>query len=90
MQDIESYTKRDRERPKRDAKVGMLPPKLAQIIINLAAGQLPEEKLQNICDIPLGEPIPRRLLGQTVLDPFCGTGVILQEASADGLRRPRQ
>ncbi len=80
VQDIESYTKRDRGRPKRDAKVGMLPPKLAQIIINLAAGQMPEEKLQNICDIPASEPIPRRLLGQTVLDPFCGTGVILQEA----------
>lgn len=80
VQDIESYTRRDRERPKRDAKVGMLPPKLAQIIINLASGPLPEEKLQNICDIPAGEPIPRKLLGQTVLDPFCGTGVILQEA----------
>lgn len=84
VQDIEAYAKRDRERPKRDAKVGMLPPKLAQIIINLAAGQLPEEKLQNICDIPAGEPIPRPVLGQTVLDPFCGTGVILQEALLDG------
>ncbi len=80
VQDIEAYARRDRERPKRDAKVGMLPPKLAQTIINLAVGQLPEEKLQNICDIPAGEPIPRRLLGQTILDPFCGTGVILQEA----------
>lgn len=80
VQDIEAYTKRDRERPKRDARVGMLPPKLAQIIINLAVGQLPEEKLQNICDIPAGQPFPHRLLGQTVLDPFCGTGVILQEA----------
>lgn len=80
VQDIESYAKRDRERPKRDARVGMLPPKLAQIIINLAVGELPEEKLENICDIPADEPIPRRLLNKTVLDPFCGTGVILQEA----------
>jgi tRNA (guanine10-N2)-dimethyltransferase len=80
VQDIEAYARRDRQRPKRDAKVGMLPPKLAQIILNLAAGPLPQEKLQNICDIPLGEPIPRPLLNQTVLDPFCGTGVILQEA----------
>jgi len=38
VQDIHSYTIRDRERPKRDARVGMLPPKLAQIIINLATG----------------------------------------------------
>jgi tRNA (guanine10-N2)-dimethyltransferase len=84
VQDIESYTKRDRERPKRDAKVGMLPPKLAQIIINLAAGQLPEDKLESICDIPAGEPIPTPILGQKVLDPFCGTGVIMQEAMLMG------
>lgn len=35
-QNITSYTQRDRHRPKRDAFVGMLPPKLAQIIINLS------------------------------------------------------
>ena len=38
----------------------MLPPKLAQILINLATAGAPSG---------------------TVLDPFCGTGVILQEAS---------
>lgn len=80
VQDIEAYAKRDRARPGRDTRVGMLPPKLAQIIINLGAGRLPEDKLQDICDIPAGEPVPRPLLGKTVLDPFCGTGVILQEA----------
>ena len=84
VQDIESYTRRDRERPKRDAKVGMLPPKLAQIIINLAAGQLPEDKLESICDIPAGQLIPRPILDKTVLDPFCGTGVMLQEARLMG------
>lgn len=35
VHDIESYTSRDRARPSRDPKVGMLPPKLAQILINL-------------------------------------------------------
>ncbi len=84
VQDITSYTKRDRERPKRDSKVGMLPPKLAQIIINLSVGKLPEDKLESICDIPAGEPIPRKLIGKTVLDPFCGTGVVLQEAALMG------
>ncbi len=84
VQNITSYTVRDRERPKRDARVGMLPPKLAQIIINLASGQLPEDKLANICDIPAGEKIPRPQLDQTVLDPFCGTGVVLQEAALMG------
>jgi tRNA (guanine10-N2)-dimethyltransferase len=61
-QDINAYAARDQMRPKRDARVGMLPPKLAQTIINLSGAQ-PD---------------------QTVLDPFCGTGVILQEALLDG------
>jgi len=80
VQDIESYTLRDRQRPKRDAKVGMLPPKLAQIIINLAVGEIPKDKLESICDIPADKEIPQPNLGQTILDPFCGTGVVLQEA----------
>lgn len=84
VQNIDAYARRDRERPARDAKVGMLPPKLAQIIINLSVGQLPEEKLQNICDIPADQPVPFNLLNKTILDPFCGTGVLLQEASLMG------
>ena len=59
VQDIDAYAKRDQARPARDTKVGMLPPKLAQILINLC-GILPE--------------------GSRILDPFCGTGVVLQEA----------
>ena len=38
VQNITAYTRRDRHRPKRDAFVGMLPPKLAQIMLNLAMG----------------------------------------------------
>ncbi len=68
VQDITSYAARDQQRPKRDARVGMLPPKLAQIIVNLAAGGLKtEDRGPNMNSV-------------TVLDPFCGTGVILQEA----------
>ena len=59
VQDIDAYARRDQARPARDAKVGMLPPKLAQILINLC-GILPQ--------------------GARILDPFCGTGVVLQEA----------
>jgi len=58
VQDIDAYAARDQARPMRDAKVGMLPPKLAQIIINLA----------------------NPTLAGVVIDPFCGTGVLLQEA----------
>ncbi len=61
IQDINEYSRRDFKRPYRDSKNGMLPPKLAQIIINLGAGKA-------------------KIIDQTILDPFCGTGVILQEA----------
>lgn len=81
VQDIEAYSRRDRQRPKRDTRVGMLPPKLAQMIINLAIGGLPAESRQSVCDIPPQEPIPpKHYEGVYLLDPFCGTGVILQEA----------
>ncbi len=86
IQDIEAYAARDQARPSRDAKVGMLPPKLAQIIINLAVGTLPADKLASICEIPAGEVIPRPELDQTILDPFCGTGVVLQEALLMGYK----
>jgi tRNA (guanine10-N2)-dimethyltransferase len=59
VQDIERYSKRDFGRPRRDTRVGMLPPKLAQMMLNLA------------------KVSPDR----TVLDPFCGTGVVLMEAA---------
>jgi tRNA G10 N-methylase Trm11 len=62
-QNITAYARRDQERPKRDAFVGMLPPKLAQIMINLAVSK------------ELASVHPR------ILDPFCGTGVVLQEAA---------
>jgi SAM-dependent methyltransferase len=73
VQDIEAYAARDQARPKRDARVGMLPPKLAQILINLAVGDL-ESKLPESDNKAFG------LTRLTVLDPFCGTGVVLQEA----------
>jgi hypothetical protein len=59
VQDVDWYSKRDYGRPARSTKVGMLPPKLAQILVNTTQSQ-------------------------TVFDPFCGTGVILQEARLMG------
>lgn len=35
VQDIDAYSKRDYEKPKRNMQMGMMPPKLAQILINL-------------------------------------------------------
>jgi tRNA G10 N-methylase Trm11 len=85
VQDINAYSKRDRNRPNRDPKVGMLPPKLAQIIVNLAIGLQSTETFQAICDIPSDQPIPKaHFNNHLLLDPFCGTGVILQEAAIMG------
>lgn len=62
VQDIDAYAARDQARPNRDAFVGMLPPKLAQTMLNFAQVKP----------------------GERVLDPFCGTGVVLQEAALLG------
>jgi tRNA G10 N-methylase Trm11 len=64
VQNIDEYSKRDFDRPMRDPYVGMLPPKLAQIMINLSVGSLQESDITS--------PV--------ILDAFCGTGVIAQEA----------
>ena len=65
IQDIDAYAFRDRRRPRRDARNGMLPPKLAQTMINLAVRASKSGQIQ----------------GANLLDPFCGTGVVLQEAA---------
>ena len=70
-QNITALAARDQGRPKRDAFVGMLPPKLALTMINLSG----ITKTSN--DNP-NNPTP------TILDPFCGTGVVLQEAALLG------
>jgi len=122
-QDIASYTLRDRGRPKRDARVGMLPPKLAQIILNLALGTVPcspaneqspllrdhyrhpavsgapiltQRTTRTSCSVsrpflaeypstaPRNTDDSNHRPALTVLDPFCGTGVLLQEAMLMG------
>ena len=106
VQNITAYTRRDRHRPKRDAFVGMLPPKLAQIMLNLAlgAGSLTRQRshdnsvtgsasslsdksmvlrtaLPNAFDL---EETAGSRAAVTILDPFCGTGTVLQEALLAG------
>ncbi|MFC2606042.1 MAG: methyltransferase domain-containing protein [Candidatus Nanosynbacter sp.] len=113
VQNITAYTRRDRHRPKRDAFVGMLPPKLAQIMLNLALGarsltgqrscsnsvagwnpaissksNASGNAVRKTIDLserpdsnPLTEVDKRHLL---ILDPFCGTGTVLQEALLAG------
>lgn len=60
-QNITALSKRDQARPRTDSFVGMLPPKLARMMVNLTGAT-----------------------SGRVLDPFCGTGVLLQEAALLG------
>lgn len=64
-QNITALARRDQGRPKRDAFVGMLPPKLALMMVNMGLGTTDPTTAQ-------------------ILDPFCGTGVVLQEAYLRG------
>lgn len=73
-QNITALAQRDQGRPKRDAFVGMLPPKLARIMVNMAESRLAED------DKPANSDIPNSNSPKILLDPFCGTGVVLQEA----------
>ena len=66
IQDFEAWGERDFGRPARDPKSGMLPPKLARLMINLSGIDL---------------------VGKTLLDPFCGSGTVLAEASLMGLQK---
>ncbi len=49
IQDIDAYAKRDREKPVRDPLVGMLPPKLAQTLINLTSPKHGQHLLDPFC-----------------------------------------
>ena len=64
VQDFEDYGRRDYQRPVRDEKQGMIPPKVAQIMLNLSGCKT----------------------GETILDPFCGIGTLIQEGLLLGYR----
>lgn len=64
VQEFEEFSLRDFHRPKKDKRSGIIPPKLARILINFTYASA-QSKL---------------------LDPFCGSGTILQEAVILGIR----
>lgn len=72
VQNIDLWTKKDVSRPFIDDKLGMLPLKVARMMVNLAVGTV-EEGTGNIAEM-------------TILDPFCGMGSILQEAIDLGIK----
>ncbi len=71
LQDIEKYSQRDYDRPGRDPRLGMLPPKLAQIMINLSGVTAMEEPVKT---------------DKLLYDPFTGVGTILTEGLLMGYK----
>jgi tRNA G10 N-methylase Trm11 len=69
VQDIDDWTNRDRNKPYADRKKGMLPPKVARMMVNIAFGLWQQKNTTK----PL------------LYDPFCGTGTVLLEAGMRGL-----
>mgnify|MGYP001563840631 CR=1 FL=1 len=70
VQDINEYSIRDYGKPGADGLSGMLPPKLARLMINIGRGEL------NNIDVKVC----------TLLDAFCGSGVVLLEAVSLGFK----
>ena len=70
VQPFKELSYRDYGRPCRDDASGMIPPKLAQIMINLSGLGSSEINFEN----------------KTILDPFCGSGTILTEAMLMGCK----
>jgi len=67
VQPFGDFAKRDFGRPERDTHSGMLPPKIARILVNLSGATK----------------------DSVLLDPFCGSGTVLQEALLMGIAHVR-
>ena len=92
VQDINFWNQLDYGKPRSDAKSGMLPPKLARMMINLALGQIRDEKLEmrNEDALPLisqasntpttASSFKPHLSKLLLVDPFCGSGNIVLSA----------
>lgn len=74
VQDFEEWNRRDYGRPYADPKSGMLPPKVARMIVNISGSDLSDA--QGLT--------PSQGLTPMLLDPFCGMGTILGEALLSG------
>lgn len=82
-QDIDAYTHRDMKKPVRDTTVGLLPPKLAQVMINFGVWLSHNQNAPT----PVAAKSKKTKASTatfTVFDPFCGTGVIPMECLLRG------
>lgn len=75
-QDVDAFAGRDMNKG-RDMEVGMLPPKLARMMVNLVSGRGGAESSDNA---------KHNFSAKRVYDPFCGLGTVLIEAFDLGYR----
>lgn len=75
----DAYTERDIGKPVRDTTVGLLPPKLAQVMLNLGSWLAEKPVLPPQKEKKRGKPKKEEIEAFIVMDPFCGTGVIPME-----------
>lgn len=75
-QDVDAFAGRDMNKG-RDMEVGMLPPKLARMMVNLVSGRGSAESSDNA---------KHNFVAKRVYDPFCGLGTVLIEAFDLGYR----
>lgn len=89
MTDPGEWSHRDFDKPKSDKFSGMVPPKLARMMVNIALGstmvndQLAINNNIENCKLPEGSVSARKIENSNnivVCDPFCGSGNILMEA----------
>ena len=72
VQEFEEWSRRDYQRPEINPKAGMLPPKVARMMINLAYQVLKNGKIEKRSPV--------------LLDPFCGVGTIPMESAMMQIR----
>ncbi|RJR15568.1 methyltransferase domain-containing protein [Candidatus Microgenomates bacterium] len=76
VQNSEDWGKRDYDRPFVDPGIGMLPPKVARMLVNIAVAAISYQS-SAIRQEKLGQNSSK---GFTILDPFCGMGTVVAEA----------
>ncbi len=74
VQDPDNWNSRDYGRPHASPKSGMLPPKVARMMVNIAMSNISAKG---------GQKSKNKF---TLLDPFCGMGTILAEAVLLGIK----
>jgi tRNA G10 N-methylase Trm11 len=85
ISDAEAWAERDYEKPAGDKYSGMLPPKLARIMINLALGTTGTSDKEQGTEASGATRCSSLVASPLMIDPFCGSGNVAMEALMLGL-----